>query len=122
MWPTDAEALVEEQRRLATTEAPPWRPGPVPWSVGGCWVAFDRGLSGPGAGGNPAWAAAVVTRGERVVGQHVRRALATRPLAVHPGWRVDLTTAVRVIASVTVQRTPRAAARGAQAGPRGTSR
>jgi deoxyribonuclease V len=58
-WPTSAEALVEEQRRLAAAHPPQWRAhaGDV---VGGCFVCFPRGLSGPGAAGDPGWAGAAL--------------------------------------------------------------
>jgi deoxyribonuclease V len=35
--------------------------------VGGCFVCFERGVSGPGARGDPAWAAAAVVRRGRVL-------------------------------------------------------
>jgi deoxyribonuclease V len=58
-WPSKRADLIAEQERLAVAEAPPWRPaGDV--SVGGCFVCFPRGLSGAGARGDPAWAAAAL--------------------------------------------------------------
>jgi len=45
--------------------------------------------------------------GDTVVGCWMRTRPRVRPLAVHPGWRVDLATAVEVVASSTGQhRTP----------------
>jgi deoxyinosine 3'endonuclease (endonuclease V) len=42
--------------------------------------------------------------GDTVVGCWMRTRPGVRPLVVHPGWRVDLTTAVDVVASTTGQR------------------
>lgn len=67
-WPTSAAGLVAEQHRLATLTAPPWQPGETAaCSVAAAWVCFERGASGPGAAGDPAWAAAVVLQGRHVV-------------------------------------------------------
>jgi deoxyribonuclease V len=45
--------------------------------------------------------------GDTVVGCWMRTRARVRPLVVHPGWRVDLATAVDVVASTTEQhRTP----------------
>lgn len=71
-WPQTADALLDAQRRLGLSDPPPWRPSdldgpdPEPLHVAAGWVTFARGASGPGAAGDPAWAAAVVTRGSRV--------------------------------------------------------
>ncbi len=71
MWPTDAAGLAAAQRVLAGAAPEPWAPGPQEPYVGGCWVCFPRGLSGPGEAGDPAWAAAVVTRAGEVVARRV---------------------------------------------------
>jgi deoxyribonuclease V len=42
--------------------------------------------------------------GDTVVGCWMRTQPGVRPLVVHPGWRVDLATAVEVVASSAVQR------------------
>ena len=70
MWPTDEASLVARQEELARVEPEPWRPGEGLLRVASCWVCFPRGLSGPGAAGDPAWAAAVVTSSGRVMEQH----------------------------------------------------
>jgi deoxyribonuclease V len=45
--------------------------------------------------------------GESVVGCWLRTQPGVRPLAVHPGWRIDLAAAVEVVTSLTGrQRTP----------------
>lgn len=81
MWPSDAESLVELQRELAAAVPEPWRPPPGRLLVGGVWVCFPRALSGPGATGDPAWAAAVMMAEGRVVDQHVVRGVTTAPYA-----------------------------------------
>ena len=84
-WPRNRADLIAEQERLAGAEVSPWRPGGEV-AVGGCWVCFPRGLSGVGARGDPAWAAAVV--GDEVVRDHPRRA----GLALHLGAVVGVPT------------------------------
>jgi deoxyribonuclease V len=42
--------------------------------------------------------------GREVVGCWMRTRVGARPLAVHPGWRVDLATAVSIVASTTGRR------------------
>jgi len=62
-----------------------------------------------GQGGWPpdeAAAAAPITLDGDVVAAWVRTRPGTRPLAVHPGWRTDVDTAVRVVRRLTVRRTP----------------
>jgi deoxyribonuclease V len=57
-----------------------------------------------------------------VVGAWVRSRAGTRPVAVHPGWRTDVETAVEVVRRLSIRRTPeplraaRHAAREARAG------
>jgi deoxyribonuclease V len=70
MWPTEADALTAYQERLAHEQPEPWTPS-GPLGVGGCWLCFSRGESGPGQPGDPGWAAAVLTAGDRVLEQHV---------------------------------------------------
>ena len=79
MWPSDADALVALQHRLGGKPAEPWTRPPGPLLVGGCWVCFPRGLTGPGGAGDPAWAAAVVLREARLLGQSLRRGEAAAP-------------------------------------------
>jgi deoxyribonuclease V len=71
MWPGHADSLVAVQAELARASPDPWRPPDGPLVVGGCWVCFPRGLAGAGAAGDPAWAAAVVLRDNRVAARHV---------------------------------------------------
>jgi deoxyribonuclease V len=71
MWPSDAAGLAAYQETLAAMRPEPWAPGPGSVRTGGCWLCFSRGQSGPGAPGDPGWAAAVLAAGERVVDEHV---------------------------------------------------
>jgi deoxyribonuclease V len=65
-WPSTREELIEEQLRLAALAPPPWRFEPAT-RVGGVFVCFARGGTGPGSAGDPAWAAACVGRQSAVV-------------------------------------------------------
>jgi deoxyribonuclease V len=65
-WPASREELIAAQLALAALRPPPWLPGAAP-RIGGCFVCFARGGSGPGAAGDPAWAAAVLAGAARVV-------------------------------------------------------
>lgn len=58
-WPAGADALADEQRRLAGLTPDPWTPSPSAL-VGACFVCFPTGISGTGAEGDPAWAAATL--------------------------------------------------------------
>lgn len=56
-WPAGADALADEQRRLAGLTPELWTPT-ASAVVGACFVCFPTGTSGAGAEGDPAWAAA----------------------------------------------------------------
>lgn len=75
MWPTSPEELIEAQHALAVAEPEPWHPGPdpKPLAIGACAVVFERGLTGRGARGDPAWAAAAVLLRRRVVAEETVR-------------------------------------------------
>jgi deoxyribonuclease V len=77
-WPESAGALRREQERLAALRPRSWRPdaGAI---VGGCFVCFPRGESGPGRRGDRAWAAAVAMEGSRDVGRAVLTSTAGAP-------------------------------------------
>jgi deoxyribonuclease V len=60
-WSRTREELIEEQRRLGALEPPAWR-FEVGAQIGGVFVCFERGGSGPGRAGDPAWAAASAGR------------------------------------------------------------
>jgi deoxyribonuclease V len=59
--------LIAMQREMAHARPEQWHPAPGVLSIGGCFVCFQRNLSGPGYRGNPAWAAAVLHRGRRAL-------------------------------------------------------
>jgi deoxyribonuclease V len=65
-WPASAEELVAAQRALAEATSPAWQLAPGA-RVGGCFVCFERGPSGPGRAGDPAWAAAALGDAAAVV-------------------------------------------------------
>jgi deoxyribonuclease V len=58
-WPLTREELIEEQLRLSALEPVPWRFEPNA-RIGGVFVCYARGESGPGQAGDRAWAAADV--------------------------------------------------------------
>jgi len=64
-WPSDASSLVDEQTRIASLDASEWTPEPD-LVIGGVFVCFERGGSGPGAPGDRGWAAAAVRTGRHV--------------------------------------------------------
>lgn len=66
VWPLTREELIEEQARLAALGPATWR-FELEAQIGGVFVCFARGESGPGQGGDPAWSAACVGRGTTVV-------------------------------------------------------
>jgi deoxyribonuclease V len=70
-WPRSVTELVEAQRALADAKPPRWRPRAEPrfLAVGAVAICFPRGVSGPGARGDRAWAAAAVMRGRRTLAE-----------------------------------------------------
>jgi deoxyribonuclease V len=70
-WPATPAELVSEQEELARASPPPWRPGLAELAVGGCFVCFVRGKTGPGDAGDPGWAGAALVRGDRLVASTV---------------------------------------------------
>jgi deoxyribonuclease V len=81
MWPTQPAELVEEQHRLAGAAPEPWLMPESVVPIGGCWVSFARGLTGPGAAGDRAWVAAVVMAGRGVRSRVVQGGSATAAYA-----------------------------------------
>jgi deoxyribonuclease V len=63
-WPRTRDELIEEQLLLATLVPEPWLFEPSA-RIGGVFVCFERGKTGPGREGDQAWAAASV--GEETV-------------------------------------------------------
>jgi deoxyribonuclease V len=66
-WPASAQELIEVQEELARASPLPWHPGADEVAIGGCFVCFERGPSGPGRKGESAWAGAAVVRGGNLV-------------------------------------------------------
>lgn len=84
-WPQTPEELVRLQAVLGSSaSAPePWRPGGRAPVVAGCFVCFARGRVGPGASGDPGWAAAVLMTEGRAGSVVVTTGFA--PAAYEPG-------------------------------------
>jgi deoxyribonuclease V len=81
-WPRSAGELLDVQRALAAAEPPSWRPrAGAPPAVAACAVCFPRGATGPGSGGDRAWAAATVVRGRRTLTDAVAAGEAGAPYA-----------------------------------------
>jgi deoxyribonuclease V len=80
-WPRSPDELVAAQRHLAVAGPRVWSPEGGGIACGGCAVRFPRGESGPGRAGQPAWAAAVVMRGRRLLAQSVVAGAAAAPYA-----------------------------------------
>jgi deoxyribonuclease V len=70
-WPESPDALVRAQEELARMTPAPWRAPDGGLAVGGCFVCFERGPSGPGRKGEPGWAGAAVVRDRRIVASAV---------------------------------------------------
>ncbi|MCH8205438.1 MAG: endonuclease V [Chloroflexi bacterium] len=77
--PTSSADLVRLQESLRELRPAAWSPGGDPLSVGGCFVVFPRGLSGPGAAGDPAVASAVVVREGRTTAETTTKGQAGAP-------------------------------------------
>lgn len=78
MWPSSPEELIETQHALAVATPERWHP-PDPVAIGACAVVFPRGLTGRGARGDLAWAAAAVLLRRRVVAESVVTGAAAAP-------------------------------------------
>lgn len=94
-WPVSAEELVAEQLALAAATPPPWRSRPRP-RVGGCFVCFERGPSGPGHAGDRGWAAASLGGAVAVVGGAAGAGYEAGLLALREGALLE--AAVRALA------------------------
>jgi len=66
-WPATEDELVAAQRELASASPEPWR-SENGRAVAGCFVCFQRGRVGPGAAGDPGWAAAAMLVGDDLAG------------------------------------------------------
>ncbi len=65
--PSSAEELTQAQGELGRLTPEPWRPPLAPIAVGGCFAAFERGVTRSERRGERAWAAAVVVREGRTI-------------------------------------------------------
>jgi deoxyribonuclease V len=93
MWPTVDTELIEIQRGLALAAPEPWVPPsaplstppgplftpPAPLAIGAAVVVFPRHQTGRGGRGDPAWAAAAVLRGRRVLAEATIATTAAAP-------------------------------------------
>ncbi|HEX2029491.1 MAG TPA: endonuclease V [Nitriliruptorales bacterium] len=59
-WPTAPDALVALQQRLSVLADPAWQPEDPQASVAASYICFRRGVGGPGAAGDRAWAGAAL--------------------------------------------------------------
>ena len=71
MWPSNADSLIAYQERLGSAAPQSWIFDPGTARIGGCWVCFPRGLTGPGTDHDPAWCAAVIMFGGQVIDQRL---------------------------------------------------
>jgi deoxyribonuclease V len=80
-WPRSAVELVEAQRALADAKPPRWHPLAEPGflAIGAVAICFPRGMSGPGARGDRAWAAAAMMRGRRTLAEATAAGQAAAP-------------------------------------------
>jgi deoxyribonuclease V len=94
-WPSSPAELVAAQRALASAPPPRWRPT-VGARVGGCFICFERGQSGPGQAGDRAWAAAALAGQVTVVEGAAGAAYEPGLLALREGPLLE--AAVRALA------------------------
>jgi deoxyribonuclease V len=78
-WPASSDELVAIQHELARLQAPELELSGPDLTVGACFASFSRGRSGRGRAGEPAWAAAVITRGRKLIGSAVVTGTAGAP-------------------------------------------
>ena len=79
MWPTDADSLITYQQQLAGAAPQQVIVDPRTMIIGGCWVCFPRGLTGPGTDHDPAWCAAVIMVGGKVMEQQMINGTTSAP-------------------------------------------
>lgn len=79
-WPTTERDLVALQQALGRARPPEWSAATAQ-DVGGCFVCFARGPSGPGVAGEPGWAAAAVVRAGTLISSATTTGTAGAPYA-----------------------------------------
>jgi deoxyribonuclease V len=79
VWPSSPDELIETQRALARAAPDPWLPPASGATIGACIAVFPRGMTGPGARGDPAWAGAAVLRRRQVLAEAIVSAEAAGP-------------------------------------------
>lgn len=79
-WPVAPQELIARQTELGRTAPESWSPV-ADALVGGCFLCFGRGASGPGRTGEPGWAAAALVRSGELVGSAL--------VAGKSGWRYE---------------------------------
>jgi deoxyribonuclease V len=79
VWPANTDSLIAYQQRLATAAPAPFALDLGTARIGGCWVCFPRGLTGPGTDHDPAWCTAVIMFGGRVVEERMINGTVTSP-------------------------------------------
>jgi deoxyribonuclease V len=93
-WPLTRGELVAEQRRLAELQPAAWEFHPAA-VLGGVFVCFARGASGPGRAGDAAWAAASAGGETAVVSGHAGAPYERGLLALREGRLLE--AAVRAL-------------------------
>jgi deoxyribonuclease V len=88
-WPRSADELVAVQEQLGRADPEPWEARPRA-QVGAVFVCFPRGGSGPGAAGDPGWAAAVAPTAASVVTGLASAAYEPGLLALREGLLLEL--------------------------------
>lgn len=68
-WPQTAEELAQVQHALAAAALPEWQLPQGRVEIGGCFVCFERGPSGPGQAGDRGWAGAALSSGATAVAE-----------------------------------------------------
>jgi deoxyribonuclease V len=68
-WPQTAGELVQVQYALAAATLPHWVLPDGEVEIGGCFVCFERGPTGPGRAGDRGWAGAALLSGEVAVAE-----------------------------------------------------
>ena len=78
-WPGSPDELVAVQHELTSLQAPELELSSPDLTVGACFATFSRGRAGRGRADEPAWAAAVLTRGRKLIGSAVVTGAAGAP-------------------------------------------